>query len=52
MADWESLPEGHCLLHTPGVIGTPHLGYVMGDHFRIFYTGAVQDIAEWMTGAP
>lgn len=52
MADWDSPPEGHRLFHTHGVIGTPHLGYVTEEKFRIFYTGAVQDIAGWVAGAP
>lgn len=51
--DLEPLPEDHRLLHTPpGAIGTPYLGYVTEDQFRVFYTGAVQDIAEWVAGAP
>ena len=49
--DVEPLPEGHRLLRTPGVIATPHLGYVTEDQFRIFYTGAAQDIAAWAGGS-
>lgn len=50
--DIEPLPEDHRLLQTPGVIATPHLGYVTEDQFRIFYAGAVDDIAAWATGSP
>ncbi|GAA3326355.1 D-2-hydroxyacid dehydrogenase family protein [Paeniglutamicibacter sulfureus] len=50
--DIEPLPANHRLAHTPGVIATPHLGYVTEDQFRIFYTGAVKDIAAWAAGTP
>ncbi len=50
--DTEPLPAGDRLAHTPGVIATPHLGYVTEDQFRIFYTGAVEDIAAWLAGSP
>lgn len=50
--DVEPLPVDHRLLQTPGVIATPHLGYVTEDQFRIFYTGAVEDIAAWAAGSP
>lgn len=50
--DVEPLPANHHLLQTPGVIATPHLGYVTEEQFSIFYTGAVQDIAAWVAGTP
>ncbi|PQZ94670.1 hydroxyacid dehydrogenase [Arthrobacter sp. MYb227] len=50
--DVEPLPADHRLLSTPGIIATPHLGYVTEDQFKIFYTGAVADIAAWAAGAP
>lgn len=50
--DIEPLPADHRLLSTPGIIATPHLGYVTEDQFRIFYTGAVADIAAWAAGSP
>ncbi|RAX48552.1 D-2-hydroxyacid dehydrogenase family protein [Arthrobacter sp. AQ5-05] len=50
--DIEPLPAGDLLAHTPGVIATPHLGYVTEDQFRIFYAGAVDDIAAWAAGTP
>ncbi|MFL4473320.1 D-2-hydroxyacid dehydrogenase family protein [Paeniglutamicibacter sp. MACA_103] len=50
--DVEPLPRGHRLLDAPGVIATPHLGYVTEDQFRIFYTGAVEDISAWAAGTP
>ena len=48
--DTEPLPEDHRLLQVPGVIATPHLGYVTEDQFRVFYAGAVEDIAAWSAG--
>lgn len=50
--DVEPLPENHHLLQTPGIIATPHLGYVTQEQFGIFYTGAVEDIAAWAAGTP
>ncbi|MGB9034816.1 MAG: NAD(P)-dependent oxidoreductase, partial [Paeniglutamicibacter sp.] len=50
--DIEPLPANHRLAHTPGVIATPHLGYVTEDQFRFFYTGAAEDIAAWAAGTP
>ena len=50
--DEEPLPSDSRLLQTPGVIATPHLGYVTEEQFRIFYTDAVEDIAAWSAGAP
>lgn len=50
--DVEPLPADHRLLSTPGIIATPHIGYVTEDQFKIFYTGAVADIAAWVAGAP
>lgn len=50
--DIEPLPANHRLAHTPGVIATPHLGYVTEDQFRIFYAGAAEDIAAWAAGTP
>ena len=50
--DLEPLPDGHRLLATPGVIATPHIGYVTQDQFKIFYSGAVEDITAWAAGTP
>ncbi|WP_411731999.1 D-2-hydroxyacid dehydrogenase family protein [Paeniglutamicibacter sp.] len=50
--DVEPLPANHHLLQTPGVIATPHLGYVTEEQFGTFYAGAVQDIAAWLAGTP
>lgn len=50
--DVEPLPADHRLLSTPGIIATPHLGYVTEDQFKIFYSGAVADIAAWVAGTP
>jgi phosphoglycerate dehydrogenase-like enzyme len=50
--DIEPLEENNRVLQTPGVIATPHLGYVTEDQYRIFYSGALEDIAAWAAGTP
>lgn len=50
--DVEPLPTADPLLHAPGIIATPHLGYVTEDQFRIFYAGAVECIQSWAAGVP
>jgi phosphoglycerate dehydrogenase-like enzyme len=34
------------------VLGTPHLGYVTEANYRMYFTGAVEDIAAWQAGHP
>lgn len=50
--DAEPLPATHPLRSLDNVIGTPHLGYVTEETYRIFYGQAVQDIASWLDGKP
>lgn len=50
--DIEPLPEDHRLLRTPGIIATPHIGYVTREQFATFYSGAVADIVAWSAGSP
>ncbi len=50
--DMEPLPSSHPLRALDNVIGTPHLGYVTEETYRIFYGMAVEDIAAWLDGKP
>ena len=50
--DVEPLPADHPLRTLPGVIASPHVGFVTEDTYRTFYTDTVADILAWMDGAP
>ena len=50
--DREPLPAVHPFRTLPNVVATPHLGYVTGETYRIYYGDAVEDIAAWLAGAP
>ena len=50
--DTEPLPLSHPLRTLPNVVLTPHLGYVTGETYQIFYGEAVEDIAAFTAGAP
>jgi phosphoglycerate dehydrogenase-like enzyme len=50
--DTEPLPLGHPLRSAPNTVLTPHLGYVTGDSYRVFYGEAVEDIAAFAKGTP
>lgn len=50
--DEEPLPAGHPFRGLPNLVATPHLGYVSADNFRLYFEGAVEDIAAWLRGAP
>ena len=50
--DREPLPADHRLRSTPGLVATPHLGYVTEATYAVFFRGAVEDVAAWMRGAP
>jgi phosphoglycerate dehydrogenase-like enzyme len=40
------------LLGAPGVLATPHLGYVTRNGMGLFYGGAVEDIEAFLAGTP
>lgn len=48
----EPLPPGDPLRQAPRTVLTPHLGYVTGDTYDVFYGEAVEDIAAFIAGAP
>jgi phosphoglycerate dehydrogenase-like enzyme len=50
--DTEPLPAAHWLRTAPRTLLSPHMGYVTGKTYRIFYADAVEDIAAWQAGAP
>jgi len=50
--DVEPLPAGHPLTTLPNVVLTPHLGFVVAESFRNFYTQSVENILAYLDGAP
>ena len=47
--DVEPLPPGHPLRDMPGVVTTPHLGYVADRPYRIFFRDGVAAIERWLS---
>nr|WSX48293.1 D-2-hydroxyacid dehydrogenase family protein [Streptomyces sp. NBC_00974] len=50
--DVEPLPADHPVRTTPGVLATPHLGYVTRDNYATYYGDAVEDIRAFLDGVP
>ena len=50
--DIEPLPAGHPFTTMRNVVLTPHLGYVVEDTMRRFYTQSVENILAYLEGAP
>jgi len=50
--DEEPLPGDHPLRSTPGVLATPHLGYVSREVYEVFYGQAMEDVVAFLDGSP
>ena len=50
--DIEPLPVDHILRTLPNTLLLPHIGYVTGDAYEVFYAHAVEDILAYVDGAP
>lgn len=50
--DVEPLPADHKLRNVPGLLLSPHLGYVSLESYRAFYAGFVEAIAGFLDGSP
>lgn len=50
--DEEPLPVDHPMRSSPRTVLTPHLGYVTRGTYGVYYRGAVEDVAAFLTGSP
>lgn len=50
--DEEPPPAAHPIRSTPGILATPHLGYVSRDTYQLFYGQAVADVVGFLDGRP
>ncbi len=50
--DVEPLPAAHALRTEPRALLTPHVGYVTGETYQLFYGGMVEAIEGWLAGKP
>lgn len=50
--DVEPLPLDHPLRKLDNAVLTPHLGYVTGETYRVFYGETVEAIRAWLDGKP
>lgn len=50
--DVEPLPADHPMRTAPGLLATPHLGYVSEHNYRTYYGQAVENIQAYLAGAP
>lgn len=48
----EPLPPEHPLRNTPGILSSPHIGYVTEDTYRGFYSGMVKAVLAYLDGEP
>jgi phosphoglycerate dehydrogenase-like enzyme len=48
----EPLPAGHPFRALDNVLLTPHIGYVTGDTYALWYREALEDIQAFVAGAP
>jgi phosphoglycerate dehydrogenase-like enzyme len=50
--DQEPLPADHPLRELRRAVLTPHIGYVTGRTYEVFYRDAVEDVAAFFAGSP
>jgi phosphoglycerate dehydrogenase-like enzyme len=50
--DREPLPADHPFRMLPNVVATPHLGFVTGDTYGVFYGETVENLIAWIDGSP
>lgn len=50
--DQEPLPADHPFRTLPNVVATPHLGFVTGDTYGVFYGETVENLMAWIDGDP
>ena len=50
--DTEPLPRDHPFLSLPNTVLTPHVGYVIEESFRTYFTQAKEDVDAWLAGRP
>jgi phosphoglycerate dehydrogenase-like enzyme len=50
--DQEPLPAGHPYRNLENIVMTPHLGYVTGETYKIFYADAIEDVKAYLAGQP
>ncbi|MGO4285922.1 D-2-hydroxyacid dehydrogenase family protein [Bosea sp. TAB14] len=50
--DVEPLPAGHIFRRQPGLLATPHIGYVTAELYRTFYGDAVRLIENFLAELP
>jgi len=50
--DVEPLPVDHPFRNMDNVVATPHLGGFIEDNYKIWFSGALEDIEAWLGGEP
>jgi phosphoglycerate dehydrogenase-like enzyme len=50
--DLEPLPADHALCSLPNTLLLPHIGYVVTDVYRTWFTQVVEDVLAWSDGTP